>query len=113
VTRLQRQKASRLVAKVVDLLQHPDMPVVGAEDHHDPARLTTFLAIDAELLSAPGKIQERKHVMGDLQLAADYLSHPAVARLHLAVPPSNYARALREIVRDLKPKSHPWTAWGA
>jgi hypothetical protein len=105
VTRLQRQKASQLVTKVVDLLLHPDMPVVGKESHHNPAELARYLDTDADLLSAPGKIEEKKYVTGDLQLAADYLSHPTVSRLHLAVPPSNYARALREIVRDLKPKS--------
>jgi hypothetical protein len=105
MTFFQRRIASQMVKKVIDLLHHPDMPVIGNEDIHDPSRLATFLTTDADLLSPPGRIQEKQYIMGDLQATADYLSHPAVQRLHLAVPPSNYARALREIVRDLKPKS--------
>jgi len=83
------------------------MPKIGRGEFHDPSRLASFLATDAQLLSPPGRIQEKQYVRGDLQLAADYLSHPDVSRLRLAVSPASYARALREIVRDLKPKHRP------
>jgi len=37
-----------------------------------------------------------------IQLAADYLQHPDVASLRFAVPSTNVARALREVIGRLK-----------
>ena len=85
----------------IEYLQHPDMPImVGFA--HEPDRLASFLRTDIDLIDAPGRMEEKKYVLGDLQLAADYLDHPKIRAMPFALNSSNIARALREVIRDLK-----------
>ena len=84
----------------IEYLQHPDMPHLP--EHHAPGELARFLVTDTDLISAPGRMEEKKYVLDDLQLAADYLSDPKVRAMPFALNSSNIARALREVIRDLK-----------
>lgn len=45
------------------------------------------------------EVSEINHI---IQTAADYLSHPDVASLPFALPSTNIARALRNVVARLK-----------
>lgn len=84
----------------IEYLQHPDMTIMVGFPH-DPDQLASFLRTDINLIGAPGKMEEKKYVLDDLQLAADYLDHPKIRALPFALNSSNIARSLREMIRDL------------
>jgi len=90
----------RAIATAIQYLNHPDMPILPG--NFTPSEIARFLRTDIDLLSAPGKIQEKNYIMDDLQIAADYLSHNKVRAMPFALNSSNIARSLREIIRDLK-----------
>jgi hypothetical protein len=81
----------------IEWLKYPDMPILPG--NFTPAEIARFLRTDIDLLLAPGQLQEKKYVIGDLQIAADYLSNP---RIKTFIFPSSVASALRGIIRDLK-----------
>ena len=91
----------RALTTAIEYLQHPDMPIM-LDHQHLPDQLANFLNTDINLIEAPGRMEEKKYVLDDLQLAADYLSHPKVRAMPFALNSSNVARALREVIRDLK-----------
>jgi hypothetical protein len=84
----------------IEYLQHPDMPRLPR--YESPSWLADALGRDAKLINAPGRLQEKTHVLGDLQSAADYLSNPKVTAIPFALRTSVVARRLREVIRDLK-----------
>lgn len=93
----------RILALAIKFLNTPDLPLVSSP--HRPTDLARFLETCASLLSADGRLQEKSYVLDDLQLAANYLCHPKVARHPVpqgALTPLELASYLREMVRDLK-----------
>jgi hypothetical protein len=85
----------------MEYLNHPDMPKLP-NARFEPKELARFLDTCCNLIEAPGRLQEKKYVLDDIQLAADYLNNPAVTKIPFAVRSSNIARMLREAIRDLK-----------
>ena len=95
-----RTAMSHAVLLAAEYLEHPSMVVLPGKDH--PRDVARSLYLAEQRLSAPGPVRGRREVTNDLQVAADYLSHPDVVDLPFVVNSSNVARALREVVRDLK-----------
>ena len=91
---------SHLVLLAAEYLEHPSMVVLAGSD--PPKHVARALYLADRRLSAPGPVKGRREVSNDLQVAADYLSHRDVSALPFAVNSSNVARALREVIRDLK-----------
>jgi hypothetical protein len=92
------------IRKAIEYFEHPDMPVLAAHrvNTFSPSDIVRFLVTDINLIKAPGRLQEKKYVLGDLQIAADYLSHPLVTAIPFSIRSTNIARMLREVIRDLK-----------
>jgi len=86
---------------VMEYLNHPDMPKLP-NARFEPKELARFLDTCCNLIETPGRLQEKKYVLNDIQLAADCLSNPAVTKIPFAVRSTNIARMLREVIRDLK-----------
>lgn len=95
-----KAKMSEILYAAVLCLQDPRLPIVPST--HPPQDIARFLQTDSDLITAPGRLQEKKYVLGDLQIAADYLSHPSLYHLRRELNAGGIARALREIIRDLK-----------
>jgi hypothetical protein len=95
-----KEAMTNALRTAIEYLSHPDMPTLPHGEH--PTRLANFLETDIGLINHPGRIPEKKYVLGDIQLAADYLSNPKVTRIPFAIRSSNIARALQEVIRDLK-----------
>lgn len=91
---------SQMVLLAAEYLGHPSMIVVPGKD--SPRNIARALYLAERRLSAPGKVKVRREVMNDLQVAADYLSHRDVVALPYSVNTASVARALREVIRDLK-----------
>jgi hypothetical protein len=88
------------IHKAMEYLNHPAMQNVRG---YVPAtEIARFLQTDVQLLGYPGRLQEKKYVMGDLQLAADYLSHPTITALPFEIRTPNIAQSLRQLIADLK-----------
>lgn len=90
----------RALNLAIEYLNHPDMPRLSGD--HGPTDIARYLQTCTGLIEAPGKLEEKKYILGDLQLAADYLDNPEVAKLPFAVRTTNIADMLREMIRDLK-----------
>jgi hypothetical protein len=95
-----RAASSHAVLLAAEYLEHPSMVVLPGRDH--PRNVARALYLVEQRLSAPDPVKNRREVMNDLQVAADYLSHKDVTSLPFAVNTLNVARALREVIRDLK-----------
>jgi hypothetical protein len=95
-----------IILGIAKYLENPDLPAIS--DMETPDRLASFMRTDADLLTHPGQIPEKKYVVGDLQLVVKYLSHPDVKSRErqetpfpLQLPSSSFLHDLREILRDL------------
>ena len=95
-----RAAMSHAVLLAAKYLEHPSM--VSLPGKEDPRNIGRSMYLVEKVLSAPGPVKGRREVSNDLQVAADYLSHRDVSALPFAVNSSNVARALREVIRDLK-----------
>lgn len=90
---------SAVMLLAIQCLERPGLPLLRG--HHEPDRLASFLKTDVNLISSPGRLQERQYVVDDLQYAANYFSHPDVSGLDFPFPAPDIARALRSIARNL------------
>jgi hypothetical protein len=98
-----KEEMANAIRTAIEYFNHADMPMLpGRKVNIGPSDLARFLETDIQLITAPGHLQEKKYVLGDLQMAADYLNHPIVTAVPFSLNSSNVARILREIIRDLK-----------
>lgn len=65
---------------------------------HSPEDVVRFLRTDIDLISSGGRLQEKKYVLADLQIAADCLSHPSID----SMGSRQIAKSLCEIISHLK-----------
>jgi hypothetical protein len=101
LTSTTKEAMSRAIQIAADYLEHPSM-VILPRPHSHPQNVARALYLAKQLITAKGRLLKKKEIMNDLQVAADYLSNPQVVALPFTLKTSNLARALREIIRDLK-----------
>jgi hypothetical protein len=98
-----KAKMGEILYSAILCLEDPRLPkILERSDQHDPSDIALFLRTDDDLIAAPGRLQEKKYVLDDLQIAADYLSHPSLSSLQRELNSYNIANALRQMIRDLK-----------
>ena len=98
-----KTKMSEILYAAILCLEDPRLPAECiVPGPHSPQDIARYLQTDMDLINAPGCLQEKKYVLGDLQLAADSLSHPILYPLRRELNAANIANALRGVIRDLK-----------
>jgi hypothetical protein len=97
-----KKAMTHAIGVAIEFLEHPS--IANVDGRHDPRDLARSLHWCARELAKPGKLKAamKEDIMLDLQLAADYLSCPQVAKQPFALSPLSVARALREIITGLK-----------
>jgi len=94
--------ASGYIQDAIRMLCLPVTPVLP--EYEPPHRIASFLETSLKLINYPGRLQEKKYVIGDLELAASYLREPRVVDATKYVEPRSetLAHHLQKIATSLR-----------
>jgi hypothetical protein len=97
-----KEAMSRALLTAIEYLDHEHMPSLPRYEH--PQRIARQLESCIATIQSKGSLRSsaKKFVLGEIQIAADYLSNPKVAKIPFALRTTSIARMLREVIGDLK-----------